>query len=133
MLVSCGGGEFSTVGKKYDPGKYTIYTGTEQSFAFKGEAEKYGYALDGKIALPPIFDMMELPKTAEDGTTYFVVNKGGKHGVVKAFEKGYYVPCEYDHVNIFLDGNILVLEKKGEKHQTLRLSNLEKITPTKEN
>ena len=60
-------------------------------------------------------------KLAETATVYFVVTKDGKMGLLKAFEKSYSVPCEYELGDIFVSPNLLVLKKQGESPETFRL------------
>jgi hypothetical protein len=134
IMAACSGGEFGATGKAFNEGRYKIIVGNRTECMFEGEPKKYGYVLDGKIALSPVFDNFEKPHKMKDGSIYFTVFKDGKRGVVKAFEKKYHVPCVYDEVNVFPDVNLLVLVKKDETGKTVskeffRLNDLKVIEP----
>lgn len=127
VMASCGGGEFGTVGKKFDPEEYGITAGTSQSGYIAGKDGKQGSVLEGKISAPPIFDKIKGKDRDKDGKILFIVEKDGKQGLYKAFEKDYMVPCEYEIVDVNASVNLIFLKKHGEEMEKFRLDTREKV------
>ena len=124
MMVACGsggggGGEFATVGQTFEKlqNKHN-YTMAPLGRITCDYTMAYFLSKDGKIGclwrevicVPAIFDEISIISCAQ---SLFLVIKDGKRGVVKAFEKGYIVPCEYDAI-ISPNPNVLHLQKAGE-------------------
>ncbi len=127
ILASCGGGEFGTVGDKFDPEKYGITEGNSKRGYFAGKGGKKGCVLEEKIAAPAIFDKIRGKDHDKDGKILFIVEKDGKQGLYKAFEKGYMVPCEYEEVEINAGANLLFLTKPGEEQEIFKLDTRQKV------
>lgn len=127
ILISCGGGDFGTVGSKFDPEKYGITEGNSKSGYFADKDGKKGCVIEEKIAAPAIFDKIRGKDHDKDGKVLFIVEKDGKQGLYKAFEKEYMVPCEYEEVDVNAGANLLFLTKPGEEQEIFKLDTRQKV------
>lgn len=120
VLAACGGNEFGTVGNKFDKEKDAskIVEGNYMNGYFKEENGKKGYVFEEKIAIPAVFDNLTGLARDQEGKSLFIVDKEGKKGVVRAFDKGYIVPCEYEKIDATPAKNFLYLQKPGESMKT---------------
>jgi len=121
MMASCGGGsgDFATVGKKISMGGGIVnHTGDYYE-------DGKGYVINDRVAIPPIFDDLKFCIERMNGETfgsdYMIVEKDGKYGVVKMFQKKYVVPCDYEIVSVIPSKNFLFLKKQGEAMETFLL------------
>jgi hypothetical protein len=132
LMTSCGGGDFANVGKNFkdiqerynyeliNPGTYAC---GYSIFNFKNGEGKIGSVTSPMenvymIAVPASFEAVSVLNCKH---TLFLVTKDGKKGVVKAFEKGFFIPCEYKSISMDKANKSILLQKEGGEPEEYRL------------